>query len=136
MSSEQTYSINAAAKLTGFTIPTIRRRLPELKRAGATLRDNRWSIPLSALYAVGLMSKVEPIDESKPDNKVSSKDLLSETIDDLRQKLAQAEQRAAVAEALASEREKALERADRALLMLEAGKGETRPARGFRWLRG
>lgn len=130
MSSEETFSINAAAKLTGFTIPTVRKRLPELKRAGAIQREGRWSIPLSALYACGLMSRVD----SKELAKETDKPLLSETIETvntLRAELAEALQRAAVAEAIASERGQALERADRALLMLEAAQVDKPRKRWF-----
>jgi hypothetical protein len=130
MSTEETFSINAAAKLTGFTIPTIRKRLPELEKAGAQLLGTRWAIPLSALFAVGLMSKVD----SKTDKKLYGQTLQGETINELtslRSQLADALQRAAVAEAIASEREKALERADRALLMIESGTTTSKPRR--RW---
>lgn len=58
MSSEESFSINAAAKLTGYSMPTIRKRLPELQAAGAVQVDGRWAIPLSALHKCGLMSKV------------------------------------------------------------------------------
>jgi DeoR/GlpR family transcriptional regulator of sugar metabolism len=112
MSSQEIYSINAASKLTGYSLPTIRKRLPALKKAGAIQRGGVWEIPLSALHAVGLMSKVES-------GKVSSKGS-EEEIATLRLQLAQAEARAQIAEALAVEREKALERMDRALLALEA----------------
>jgi hypothetical protein len=47
----------------------------------------------------------------------------------LRSQLADALQRAAVAEAIAAEREKALERADRALLMIESGTPVSKPRR-------
>lgn len=112
MSSQEIYSINAASKLTGYSLPTIRKRLPALKKAGAIQRGGVWEIPLSALHAVGLMSKVES-------GKVSSKGSEEEIVT-LRLQLAQAEARAQIAEALAVEREKALERMDRALLALEA----------------
>lgn len=130
MSSQESFSINAAAKLTGFTIPTIRKRLPELEKQGAQLLGTRWNIPLSALFAVGLMSKVE----SKADSKVSQQALQGETINEftsLRSQLADALQRAAVAEALAIERAQSLERVDRAMLMLTAGTPVSKPRRGW-----
>lgn len=106
MSTEESYSINAAAKLTGYSLPTLRKRLPALKKAGAVQRDGRWSIPLSALHAVGLMSRVEA--DSKPViSKVTQQHLHSETInelDELRAQNRQLSERVAVAEALAAER--------------------------------
>jgi len=61
--------------------------------------------------------------DSKDGEQVPSKNLQSVTsneISTLRAQLAEALQRAAVAEAIATEREKALERADRALFAIEA----------------
>jgi hypothetical protein len=77
MSSQENFSINAAAKLTGYSLPTIRKRLPDLQAEGAVQVDGRWAIPLSALHACGLMSKVEGL--SKP----AENPLHSETIKDL-----------------------------------------------------
>jgi hypothetical protein len=122
-SSEETFSVNGAAKLTGFSVPTIRKRLPELKRAGAVMAGDSWAIPLSALHAVGLMSKIEASNPETVAGQVTGQSLQVETrqeIERLRGALSVAEQRAAVAEAVAAERLQALERADRALLMLEA----------------
>lgn len=77
MSSQETFTINSAAKLTGYSLPTIRKRLPELERAGAVQVDGRWAIPLSALHACGLMVKVEAV--SKDTENV----LHSETVNEL-----------------------------------------------------
>jgi hypothetical protein len=126
MTTEQTYSINGAAALTGYSLPTVRKRLPELGKYGAVQIDGRWQIPLSALHAVGLMSRVT----SNPVSKENAGALDSETIselDALRGQLAEALQRAAVAEAVAAERERALERADMALRMLESRAGPVEP---------
>lgn len=111
MSTEEIYSINAAAKLTGYSVPTIRKRLPALKKAGAVQKEGLWNIPLSALHAVGLMVKIES-------GKLPSKDS-GEELTALRLQVAQLEARLAGSEALAREREIALERMDRALLMIE-----------------
>jgi hypothetical protein len=103
MSSEETFSINAAAKLTGYSLPTIRKRLPALKKAGAIQdKQGRWAIPLSALHTVGLMSEVTG-DSKQVDSKVHRKSLQGETInetDNLKAQLSEALQRAAVAEAI------------------------------------
>lgn len=136
-SSEETFSVNGAAKLTGFSVPTIRKRLPELKRAGAVMAGDSWAIPLSALHAVGLMSKVEGSTPETITGQVTGQSLQGETrqeIERLRGALSAAEQRAAVAEAVAAERLQALERADRALLMIEAASSSERrsePRRGL-----
>lgn len=136
-SSEETFSVNGAARLTGFSVPTIRKRLPELKRAGAVMTGESWAIPLSALHAVGLMIKVEGASPETITGQVTGQALQVETrqeIEHLRGLLSEAEKRAAVAEAVAEERRQALERADRALLMLEAAsasQGRTEPRRGL-----
>ena len=130
MSSQETFTINGASKLTGYSLPTIRKRLPELKAAGAVQVDGRWAIPLSALHACGLMSKVEGF------SKADSNPLQSETVNEierLRGELSEALRRAAVAEAVAAERAAALERADRAILAIEASKTSQR--RGWRLFR-
>lgn len=111
MSTEEIYSINAAAKLTGYSVPTIRKRLPALKKAGATQKEGLWNIPLSALHAVGLMVKIEG---GKLPSKGSEEELIA-----LRLQVAQLEAKLSGSEALAREREIALERMDRALLMIE-----------------
>lgn len=111
MSSEENYSINAAAKLTGYSIPTIRKRLPALKKAGATQRDGSWHIPKSALHAVGLMVKVEGGNVSSKDN--------DDQVADLLQRVAQLETRVAVAEAIANERGDALADMRNAMRQLE-----------------
>lgn len=130
MSSEETFSINGAAKLTGYSLPTIRKRLPELQKAGAVQVDGRWAIPLSALYACGLMSKVEGF--SKPDSNPLQSETVNE-IETLRAELSEALKRAEVAEAVAAERAAALERADRAMLAIEASAATKR--RGWRLFR-
>ena len=126
MTTEQTYSINAAAKLTGYSIPTVRKRLSDLRRYGAVQIDGRWQIPVSALHAVGLTQRVTSNGDSKDTGDALPSETISE-IETLRGQLAEALQRAAVAEAVAAEREKALERADRALLMLEGARAVTEP---------
>lgn len=124
MASEETFSINGAAKLTGYSIPTVRKRLEALAKAGAVQDDGRWQIPLSALYSVGLMVKVE----GKSFEQVTGQALQAETINNieaLQVQLSDALRRAEVAEAVAAERLTALERADRALLMIEALRPES-----------
>jgi DNA-binding GntR family transcriptional regulator len=117
MSTEETFTINGAARLTGYSLPTIRKRLPELEKAGAVQINNRWRIPLSALHVCGLMSKDSGF------TKDTGKGLQPETVNELetlRAENAALKERAAVAEAVARERAEALARADRALLAIEA----------------
>jgi DeoR/GlpR family transcriptional regulator of sugar metabolism len=111
MSSEENYSINAAAKLTGYSVPTIRKRLPALKKVGAIQRDGSWNIPLSALHKVGLMVKVEG-------GNVSSKGKDDE-VETLRRENTELKTRAAVAEAVAHERGEALADLRNAMKQLE-----------------
>ena len=121
MTSEPVYSISSAAELTGYSLPTIRKRLDDLRKHGAVQVEGRWRIPLSALHQAGLMVKVT----TNPDRKVVADSLDSATTNEiatLRAELADALQRAAVAEAVAAERGQALERADVALRMIEAGR--------------
>lgn len=135
MSSEETFSINAAAKLSGYSVPTVRKRLEALAKAGAVQVDGRWEIPLSALHSVGLMSKVEG-QVVKP---LAGQPLQGETINEieaLRVELGEALRRAEIAEAVAAERLTSLERADNALRMIEALQpqaGAQSPASGTKW---
>jgi hypothetical protein len=122
MSSQETFSINAAAKLTGYSVPTVRKRLPDLAKAGAVqVEGGLWQIPLSALHAVGLMSKVEgetlqpAADVAERADSALQVKLLQVELDGARQVIAvQAE---------------ALQRADRALLALE-GRQPAKPSSG------
>lgn len=111
MSTQENYSINAAAKLTGYSVPKIRKRLPALKEAGATQRDGAWNIPLSALHTVGLMVKIEG-------GNVSSKGKDDE-VETLRRENYDLKTRAAVAEAVAHERGEALADLRNAMRQLE-----------------
>jgi len=123
MSSEETFTVSGAARMTGYSLPTIRKKLPQLEDAGAVNVDGRWSIPLSALHACGLMSKVGEVVNT--DSKPLQPETISE-LETLRAENGELRRRAEVAEAIATERAAALERADRALLMLEAAKPSSR----------
>ena len=116
MSSEEIYSVVSAAKLTGYSVPTIRKRLDVLAKAGAVQDDRQWKIPLAALHVAGLMKKVE----EQTFRSVSSESLQGSTVTTmqaLQGQLNEALRRAEVAEAVAAERLTALERADRAGLL-------------------
>lgn len=121
MSSEETFSISETSRLTGYTIPTIRKRLDVLKKNGAIQIGRNWSIPKSALFKAGLMKNPEVKLDVKP---LSS--MTNARISELEGALAVALSRAALAEAIADERQKSLDLAGKALLMLEAGKSQRR----------
>jgi hypothetical protein len=126
MSSEQVYNISEASRLTGYSIPTIRGKLPQLKKLGAIQRGKGWAIPESALYGAGLMLKVD----SKPLYKVANETLQADTSDlikTLQTDLAEALRRAEVAEAVSRERERLIMTQAQALRMLEASPAVNRP---------
>lgn len=139
------YSQAQAASLCQVSSATIRRarqdgRLPNSTPDGS----GGWRILATDLIAAGLLTraaappdtgasggvspKMEPLHMSgdiPPVTPHGTRDTAPDTareLTDLRARLAAAEQRAAVAEALAIERERALERADVMLRMLEAGR--------------
>lgn len=116
-----------AARVAGVSESTIRRRRTELQALGAVQGPKGWKIPIPALIELGLMAKttapdeVVPLDTSQvtPVEDVMAGDTANE-LEALRKALAAAEQRAAVAEAVAQERERIIEVQGQALRMLEA----------------
>lgn len=119
-----TVSLARAVELCGVSRSTIQRRKTELIELGATVKPSGWVIPIPALIGAGLLSPTTPPDPIADTPSDTSKDTPSDTseIERLRERLRDAETRAEVAEAIADERGKALDRADIALRMLEAGK--------------
>lgn len=124
-----------AAKACGVSESTLRRKRPELLAAGATQTSKGWRIPVPALIELGLMDRTTAPDapDSPPQPRQealtapatqSPSDTLLEA---LRAKLADAEKRAAVAEAIAQERERIIEAQARTLRMLEAPHKKTTP---------
>lgn len=104
MSSEPVLSLAEAARACGVSVSTMRRRLPRLTEHGATRHDTSWRIPISALVTEGLMPRVTPPDAPSRDTLTRSMtppvDTPSDTsLQALREQLADAEKRAAVAEA-------------------------------------
>lgn len=129
MSTEEIYSINGASTLTGYSVPTIRKRLDVLKKAGAIQTGLQWEIPLSALHAAKLMSKVngqtsESVTQKKSGEVVNILGALQVQLDEALRREEIALLRAEHAEAIAAERLKALDRADRTMLMLEELRAE------------
>jgi hypothetical protein len=106
-----------AAKACGVSVSTLRRKRTDLEAHGAAQTAAGWHIPITALIAVGLMERVTP--PPAPD---TPHDGVTGELEALRAKLAAAEQRAAVAEAIAAERERVIQTQAMALRMLEATK--------------
>lgn len=106
-----------AAKACGISVSTLRRKRTDLEAHGAAQTASGWHIPVTALIALGLMERVT----APPSHDTPSGTLTGE-IDTLRSQLAAAEKRAAVAEAIAAERERVIQTQAMALRMLEAAK--------------
>lgn len=115
-----------AAKACGVSESTLRRRRPDLLAAGATQTSKGWRIPIPALVELGLMPRVTAPDSPQQPRQeaVTAPATQSPTeplLEALRAKLADAEKRAAVAEAIAQERERIIEAQALALRMLTPG---------------
>lgn len=122
-----------AAKACGVSVSTVRRKRADLEELGATATQSGWRIPIAALIGSGLMPAAtppphetrvlpskQPLAQSDNATPSTAGKKLREELDTLRSRLAAAEQRAAVAEAVAAERERLIETQARALRMLEA----------------
>lgn len=130
-----------AAKACNVSLSTIRRRRAELLAMGATSDARGWRIPIPALIELGLMDRTTAPDDTPqiPRQSASVPGMTpvmtppsdtpsdtSELLEELRSQLAKAEQRAAVAEAVAAERERVINAQAQALRMLEAGPSRSR----------
>jgi hypothetical protein len=130
-------SLAEAAKASGVSVSTIRRKRPELKELGAAETAKGWQIPVTALITLGLMDRVTaplheapspaqvksimtPPPDAPSDSPLQELEALRKGQADLLAKLADAERRAAVAEAVATERERIIQTQATALRMLEA----------------
>lgn len=135
--------LKEASKVATVSLSTLRRRKDELIAAGATVNDDGWQIPISALVSLGLMDRVtsptssdrdvETVSDTHPEAGATPSDtrdisaVVAEVekirvrLEDAERRAAEAEQRAAVAEAVAVERDRLIEHQERALRMLEAG---------------
>lgn len=117
-----------AAKACGVSESTLRRRRPEMLAAGATQTSKGWSIPVPVLVELGLMDRTTAPDARHSPPQPHQEALTAPAtqspteplLEALREKLAAAEQRAAVAEAIADERERIIAVQAQALRMLEA----------------
>lgn len=90
-------SLSEAARIAGVSLSTAKRRTDALRDAGASQdARGRWLIPMHAVSVLRGSSDPKPEPSSDPSR--------TNEVDQLRAQLADAERRAAVAEALAAER--------------------------------
>lgn len=113
--------LREAARVSGVSIATVRRRREQLIEHGATVQASGWMIPIPALVAVGLLDRVSPPvtgSRTKGDTShatpvmapgVTHSATPSSEVEELRRELVEARQRAAVAEAVAAERQVTIE---------------------------
>lgn len=123
-----------AAKACNISVSTLRRRKDVLVAAGATVTPKGWQIPIPALVSLGYLGSTTPppgtfqetpvAPTSTPPPEGPRATTLLE-LDSLRARLAEAEQRAAVAEAIATERERVIQAQAATLRMLERGTSDT-----------
>ncbi|HEX2923058.1 MAG TPA: hypothetical protein VHS28_03410 [Chloroflexota bacterium] len=117
-----------AAKACGVSVSTLRRKRTELEAHGAAQTAKGWHIPVTALIALGLMGRTtDAHHEARQDSPLTPTmtppdDALIAQLEALRTALSDAERRAAVAEAVAAERERTIQTQAMALRMLEASK--------------
>lgn len=114
-----------AAQRTGKSVSTIRRKKSELLALGAVINTTGWAIPIPALVQLGLLDRVTSPGAgtipamTAPVTPGGSSDEIAQ----LKSKLAAAEQRAELAEALANERTLRIDDLRQSLLMIEAAQG-------------
>lgn len=113
--------LKEASRVTGVSLSTLRRRRDDLRNAGATQHaDGTWSIPIHTLITLGMLDRVGPsAPVSLTPTERPSDAPTWDQVASLRDQLMDAQQRAAVAEAVAHERGNALEDVRRAMRMLE-----------------
>lgn len=128
---EATFTLKRAAEVAGVSPSTLRRHKELLRGHGATISENGWQVPMSALVASGLMRRTTPPDEPEqasggaeaPAENQMQKRLreLEREAMELRHRTELAEERQRAAEAVARERGEALEDARMVMRMLTAG---------------
>ncbi|MCL1800262.1 MAG: hypothetical protein FWG25_02700 [Promicromonosporaceae bacterium] len=123
-----TITLAEAVTATGLSASTLRRRRGDLVELGATHSKSGWRIPITALVALDLLPAVTPPDTPPgdtvagavtPPDDVEVVALRAEVVA-LRQRLVDAEQARAVAEAVATERDRVIEAQRQHLRMIEA----------------
>ncbi|GAA4375598.1 hypothetical protein GCM10023166_26910 [Paeniglutamicibacter cryotolerans] len=119
-----------AARKCGVSVSTLRRRKDALVDAGATVSDKGWQIPIPALVSLGFLGSTTPPPDAPVTTAVQPattppadipRDTSLVELESLRARLADAERRAEVAEAVATERERTIQVQAVALRMLEVG---------------
>nr|WP_014235125.1 hypothetical protein [Arthrobacter rhombi]AER68058.1 hypothetical protein [Arthrobacter rhombi] len=139
-STAPTLGLAEAAAACGVSLSTLRRRRDDLRALGATDGPKGWSIPVPALIELGLMDRTTapagghhetPLEPAMTPPVEPRADALAGELAALRQQVADAERRAAVAEAIAAERERIIEVQATALRMIEgARQGPSEPRTG------
>lgn len=129
LATQPALGLAAAAKACGVSESTLRRKRPDLLAAGAKQTAKGWSIPIPALIELGLMDRTTLIPADSPSQPSQEAPTTASTptpmeplVEALRAQLADAEKRAAVAEAIAEERERIISVQAQALRMLESSK--------------
>lgn len=127
-------SQSRAAELCGVSTTTIRRyrQSGRLEGCEPDEQSGGWQIPIPSLVAAGLLKRSSPADtvtakrveRDKSPHEVTPQTALEARISELEAALAQAQQRAAVAEALASERDRTIQAQELALKALTTGPAE------------
>lgn len=108
--SDPVLTLRQAAEAAGVSVSTLRRRREALAKAGATISNEGWQVPLSALIETGLMSTPTRSREVPQiaSEKVSEAPVKPAEVTALRLELDEWRRRAEVAEAIAEERGRAL----------------------------
>lgn len=136
-----------AAAACGVSVSTLRRKRLQLRELGAAETAKGWQIPVTALITLGLMDRVtapsqatpsssgltgvmKPLSDTPVDTPSNEIEALQAAHMELKERLADAERRAAVAEAVANERERIIQTQASALRMLEAGTPSSHPPAG------
>lgn len=114
--------LKEAARLSGVSLSTLRRRRDDLRKNGATQHaDGTWSIPIHTLISLGMLDGPKPSQTPAIETpRHPQPDALEIENARLREALREAEHRAELAEAIAQERGHALEAERLALRMLTA----------------
>lgn len=117
MSSSPTFTLSEAVEACTCSRSTLRRKFKAGEIDGATQNNSgQWQIPISALVTAGLMASTSPPEEPTEPAESSPNEL-----DALKAENVELRKRAEIAEAVAEEREKALEDTRLALRALSAG---------------
>lgn len=132
-------SLVEAARISGKSVATVRRRRDQLEQLGTTIGPTGWSIPVEALHQVFQIDSVTPTNPVAQGGDIEGVTALFERVAAAERAAAAAEQRAAVAEALAAERERHITSLTTSLRMLEAARPEVveaptpEPVKRRRW---